>query len=90
MYDRDAFDNIANAITTWEVAAQQLPLPDLTEIVADCQHDLAHDLNAFHDLYDSHPDHVSGRATQRSPRGHRPRKPSPRRSSPWASTSAPA
>ena len=59
MYDRDHFDSIADTITTWEAAAQQLPLADLTEIVATCQHGLAHDLNAFHDLYDGHPDHVS-------------------------------
>jgi len=59
MYDRDDFDDIAATITRWEVAAQQMPLADLTEIIATCQDDLAHNLNAFHDLYDGHPDHVS-------------------------------
>jgi hypothetical protein len=59
MDDRDYFDSIATIITTWEAAAQQMPLTDLTEIVATGQNDLAHDLNAFHDLYESYPDQVS-------------------------------
>ena len=59
MDDRDDIDSIATTLTTWEIAAQQMPLTDLTEIVAACQSGLAHDLNAFHDLYDGHPDHVS-------------------------------
>ena len=59
MNDRDDFAEIADTITTWEVAAQQMPLADLFKIVADCQNDLAHNLNAFHDLYDGHPDDVS-------------------------------
>ena len=59
MYDRDDFNEIADTITTWEAAAQQLPLASLTEIIAACQDDLAHNLNAFHDLYDANPDHAS-------------------------------
>ena len=59
MDERDDIDSIATTITTWEIAAQQMPLTDLTEIVAACQSDLARNLNAFHDLYDGHPDHAS-------------------------------
>jgi LmbE family N-acetylglucosaminyl deacetylase len=59
MYDSDDIDSIATTITTWEIAAQQMPLTDLTEIVTACQSGLAHNLNAFHDLYDGHPDHAS-------------------------------
>ena len=59
MNDRDDFAEIADTITTWEVAAQQMPLADLFKIVADCQNDLAHHLNAFHDLYDGPPDQAS-------------------------------
>ena len=59
MDDREPFDSIADDITMWEAVAQQLPLPDLTALVADCQNDLAHSLNAFHDLYDDPADHVA-------------------------------
>jgi uncharacterized membrane protein YccC len=59
MDDRDDIDSIATTITTWEIAAQQLPLTDLTEVVAACQSGLARNLNAFHDLYDGHRDHAS-------------------------------
>jgi len=60
MYDRDDFDDcvFAATITRWEAAAQA-PLESLTEIIATCQDDLAHNLNAFHDLYDADPDHAS-------------------------------
>jgi hypothetical protein len=58
MDDRDDLDSIAAQLITWEVAAQQIPLTDLTALLADCQNDLAHSLNTFHDLYDHHPDHM--------------------------------
>lgn len=59
MDDHETFDSIADQITTWEAVAQQLPLPDLTALVADCQNDLAHSLNTFHDLYDDHADQMA-------------------------------
>ena len=58
MYDREAFDNVAIDIVAWEGAAQQLPLPELHAMVADCQDDLAQSLNAFNALYDDDADHV--------------------------------
>jgi hypothetical protein len=57
MYDREDVLGIADQIVSWEIVAQQMPLPDLTGMLADCQNDLAHSLNAFQDLYD-HADHV--------------------------------
>jgi hypothetical protein len=57
MYDREDVIAIAEQIVCWEIAAQQLPLPDLTTLLADCQNELAYSLNAFQDLYD-HADHV--------------------------------
>ena len=29
MYDREAFETVASEIAEWEIAAQQLPLPEL-------------------------------------------------------------
>jgi len=58
MYDRDDFDSIATAIAAWQLAAQQMPLPDLTAMVASCQNDLANSLNAFNDLCGNRADHV--------------------------------
>jgi hypothetical protein len=57
MYDREDLIAIAEQIVTWEIAAQQLPLPDLTALLADCQNELAYSLNTFQDLYD-HAAHV--------------------------------
>ncbi len=58
MYDRDAFEHIATAITEWEVTAQQMPLPELRAVVTIYQNVLAESLNSFHDLYDHDADHV--------------------------------
>jgi hypothetical protein len=57
MYDREDFIGIADQIVAWEIVAQQMPLPDLTAMLGNCQNELAHSLNAFQDLYD-HADHV--------------------------------
>lgn len=57
MYDREDIIGIADQIVAWEIVAQQMPLPDLTAMLATCQNDLAHSLNEFQDLYD-HADHV--------------------------------
>jgi hypothetical protein len=58
MDDREALDNIAAAILAWQVAAQQVPLAELTAMVANCQDDLAQSLDSFNALYGDHPDHV--------------------------------
>lgn len=58
MYDREAVTSVAAQIVDWEIVAQQLPLHELTAALATCQNDLAYSLNAFHDLYDDHADHV--------------------------------
>jgi hypothetical protein len=58
MYDRDAFEHIATAITMWEVTAQQMPLTELRAVVTTYQNGLAESLNSFHDLYDHDADQV--------------------------------
>jgi hypothetical protein len=50
VYDLEAFANIATAIAEWQVAAQQTPLPELTDMVATCQLDLAKSLDTFNAL----------------------------------------
>ena len=52
--DYEAFDYIATRITDWERAAQELSLPDLRAMVATCQDDLAHSLNAFNGIFADH------------------------------------
>ena len=52
--DYEAFDYIATRITDWERAAQELPLPELRAMVATCQDDLAHSLNAFNGIFADH------------------------------------
>ena len=47
MNDREAFTNVADAIAEWQLAAQQLPLPELWDVTATCQNGLADSLNAF-------------------------------------------
>jgi hypothetical protein len=48
--ERHAFSTVADEITGWQAAAQQLPLDELCQIALDCQHDLAVSLNAFNDI----------------------------------------
>jgi hypothetical protein len=57
MYDREDVLGIADQIVSWEIVAQQMPLRDLAAMLADCQSDLAHSLNAFQEIY-GHADHV--------------------------------
>ena len=52
MFDREDVLGIADQIVAWEIVAQQMPLPDLTNMLGNCQNDLAHALNTFQDLYD--------------------------------------
>ncbi len=66
MNDRDAFDNIATAIIAWQVAAQQMPLAELTAVVANCQDDLAQSLDSFNALYGDHADHVPADTIQQA------------------------
>jgi len=58
MDDREALDNIATAIVAWQIAAQQMPLAELTAVVANCQDDLAQSLDSFNALYSEPADHV--------------------------------
>ena len=66
MDDHEAFDNIATAILAWQVAAQQMPLDELTAMVANCQDDLAQSLDSFNALYDDHADHVPAGTLQKA------------------------
>ena len=66
MDDHEAFDNIATAILAWQVAAQQMPLAELTAMVANCQDDLAQSLDSFNALYDDHADHVPAGTLQKA------------------------
>jgi hypothetical protein len=52
MFDREDVLGVADQIVAWEIVAQQMPLPDLTNMLGNCQNDLAYALNAFQDLYD--------------------------------------
>ena len=56
MSDREAFETVASEIAKWELAAQQLPLPELYTVATTCQNDLAASLNAFNDICISHDD----------------------------------
>ena len=56
MSDREAFVYVADAIAEWQLAAQQLPLPELWEVTANCQNDMARSLNAFNDIILAHDD----------------------------------
>ena len=66
MDDHEAFDNIATAIVAWQIAAQQMPLDELTAMVANCQDDLAQSLDSFNALYGDHPDHVPAHTLQKA------------------------
>jgi hypothetical protein len=57
MYDHEAAVHLATSIITWEGAAQQLPLPELRELLAARQHALALSLDALNVIYDHHGDH---------------------------------
>jgi hypothetical protein len=50
MSDREAFIYVADAIAELQLAAKQLPLPELWDVTANCQNDLARSLNAFNDI----------------------------------------
>jgi hypothetical protein len=51
MSNRESFNHLVDAITEWELAAQQLPLADLGAVAATCQQSLAKSLDAINDLY---------------------------------------
>jgi LmbE family N-acetylglucosaminyl deacetylase len=57
MYDHEAVVRLATSIIAWEATAQHLPLPDLRELLATWQHDLAHSLDDFNMIYADHGDH---------------------------------
>jgi hypothetical protein len=57
MYDHEHVVHLATSIITWESAAQQLPLPELRELLAARQHALALSLDAFNVIYDHHGEH---------------------------------
>ncbi len=56
MSDREAFTHVADSIAEWQLAAQQLPLPELWDVTASCQNGLAESLNAFNDIILAHHD----------------------------------
>ena len=56
MSDRESFETVASEIAEWELAAQQLPLPELYAVATTCQNDLAESLNAFSKICLSHDD----------------------------------
>jgi hypothetical protein len=56
MSDREAFETVASEIAEWELAAQQLPLPELYAMATTCQNGLAESLNAFNDICTSYSD----------------------------------
>jgi hypothetical protein len=66
MDDREALDNIATAIVAWQVAAQQMPLAELTAMAANSQDDLAQSLDSFNALYGDHADHVPADTLQKT------------------------
>ena len=56
MNHHEAFNTVAEEITDWQIAAQQLPMAELYAITTTCQHALANSLNAFNTLCLSHAD----------------------------------
>lgn len=56
MYDPESCDTLAAVIAEWQLAAQQLPLPELCGLAATSQASLAESLDAFNDLYLNHAD----------------------------------
>jgi hypothetical protein len=50
MDDRESLDAVATEIAQWQDAAQRLPLPELTAMVATWQDSLADSLNGFNDI----------------------------------------
>jgi len=50
MNHREAFSTVADEITDWQIAAQQLPVAELCAMTATCQDSLAETLNAFNIL----------------------------------------
>jgi hypothetical protein len=57
MYDHEQVVSVATSIIVWQGAAQQLPLPDLRDMLATWQHTLAHSLDDFNAIYHDHGDH---------------------------------
>ena len=57
MYDHETVTSVADEITAWQAAAQQLPLPDLRAILTAWQDDLAASLDALNDIYADHGSH---------------------------------
>ena len=55
MYDDDC-DDIATDIGLWESVALQLPLPEVSAMLAASQYDLAGCLITFNEVYLSYPD----------------------------------
>jgi hypothetical protein len=53
----EAAAEAAAEIVLWQASAQQLPLPDIRDMVSDCQNHLAGLLNAFNKIYSDHTEH---------------------------------
>jgi hypothetical protein len=51
MDDREALASVADDLAAWQVAAQRLPLAELSAMVATWQNELAESLNAFNEVY---------------------------------------
>jgi hypothetical protein len=74
MSDREAFVYVADAIAELQLAAQQLPLPELWDVTVNSQTDLARSLNDFNDIILAHDDdepstevmHAIGEVTRRA------------------------
>jgi hypothetical protein len=56
MNHREAFSTVADEITDWQIAAQQLPMTELCAMTATCQQTLAETLIAFNIVCLSHAD----------------------------------
>jgi hypothetical protein len=57
MYHHEHVVHLATHIITWESAAQELPLPDLRDILAARQDALALSLDALNIIYADHGEH---------------------------------
>jgi hypothetical protein len=57
MYDHEHVTSVATNIIVWQSAAQQLPLADLTAMLATWQDELAQSLDAFNGIFCDHAEH---------------------------------
>ena len=57
MYDHELVLGVATEIIVWQSAAQQLPLPELRDMLATWQHSLAENLDTLNGTYADHGAH---------------------------------